>query len=529
VAFTWDGERQDNVDIYVKSLDRQDPPLRLTTSPAEDLSPVWSPDGRTLAFVRRSAGERGELLLISANGGVERKLAEIACDFRQRLCAPAWSRDGRWIAMSDRQSDLDRERLTLVSAETGMTRQLTAAPRGFFGDFDPSFSPNGRSLAFTRLQGYAAGEVNVLPLSADLAPAAAPQSLTNGKRWARNPIWTPNGDHLLYVVREGPGSPDELRWIRLKSGENDRVLLLEDHISELSLGRHLVYSREAEENDIWRATLQRSGDAADSPRRLISSTRDESFPRYSPDGKKIAFTSNRSGSREIWIADADGSQPVQLTLFRGPLLGPVDWSPDGRWLTFHARIDGQADIFSLASAGGAAKRLTTDHSDDLVPTYSRDGQHIYFTSWRSGSRQIWKMSADGAKATQITRSGGYLARESPDRERIFYCHLSPEQGVWSVSVTGGDETRITGPYSPRLCGLAVGAGGLYYTAASPEPSRQTIQYFNFSSRENRPVVLSERPLGYLSLDISPDGRHLVYSRTDHSQSDLMLVRDFQAQ
>ena len=121
VAFCWDGEKQDNTDIYVK-LVGPGRPLRLTTNPAEDCRPAWSPDGRSIAFLRQLPGGRAEVRLIPALGGPERKLAETP----NASWAPAWSPDGKWLVIVDKDSAAEPDALFLLSIESGEKKRLTS-------------------------------------------------------------------------------------------------------------------------------------------------------------------------------------------------------------------------------------------------------------------------------------------------------------------------------------------------------------------------------------------------------------------
>ena len=145
VAFAWNGEKQDNFDIYVKMIGTNGPPLRLTTDAAQDRFPAWSPDGRFIAFLRSLPSGKRAVLVIPAIGGLERKIAEIFSESR-----PTWSPDGNWLAISERDSETEPLALSLLSVETGEMRRLTSPPTHSLGDFDPAFSPDGRSLAFSR-------------------------------------------------------------------------------------------------------------------------------------------------------------------------------------------------------------------------------------------------------------------------------------------------------------------------------------------------------------------------------------------
>ena len=129
------------------------------------------------------------------------------------------------------------------------------------------------------------------------------------------------------------------------------------------------------------------------PKLLISSTRQQAAPSISPDGSAIVFQSDRSGSWEIWKSDRDGSNPVQLTSFKGPLTGTPRWSPDGWQIAFDSRVDGSAEIYVISPEGGRPRALTTGEGNSAIPAWSRDGEWIYFSSNRSGRMEIWKMAS----------------------------------------------------------------------------------------------------------------------------------------
>ena len=153
VAFSWDGEKQDNFDIYVKMIG-SGTPLRLTTHASLDFSPAWSPDGRQIAFLRVLPDGRAAVLVIPALGGSERKLAESSpqYDFQDDtpLSGLGWSPDSKWIAFSIRDSPAEPNALFLLSLETGERRRLTTPPPNSAGDGTPAFSPDGRTLVFSR-------------------------------------------------------------------------------------------------------------------------------------------------------------------------------------------------------------------------------------------------------------------------------------------------------------------------------------------------------------------------------------------
>jgi eukaryotic-like serine/threonine-protein kinase len=530
VAFTWNGTKQDNFDIYLKLVGSNSPHLQLTKNPAEDFSPAWSPNGSIIAFLRRLDSDRNELLLISPLGGLERKLAEtVIVDDRntRRRPALAWSPDGRWLAVSHREDGDLGEALFLVSAQTGAKRRLTRLPVTSVGDFAPTFSPDGRTLLFSRFSGTGANEqMHLLSLSADFEPVGEARRLKTDERFVRSPVWTLDGRHVLYLAAPdaGPHEQTELRMIAASgSGRSERVLLLEGEINEMSLGRHLVYTQGGAEIDIWRAEVPPPGGQTSHTQLLISSTRVDELPRYSPDGKKIAFSSTRSGAQEIWIADADGSNPAPLTSFGGPMNGPTGWSPDSQRVVFHARPEGQADIFTIPAAGGAPKRLTINPSDDVGPSYSRDGRWIYFGSSRSGQMEIWKMPAEGGDAVRLTSTSGRLPIESHDGRTLYFRHHNPEKGIWKMPVEGGEAAQVTGPVN--YFAFDVGREGIFYSPAPDSSQKGSLRFFSFATGKSRTVVVTDRPIdGWISL--SPDQRFLLFAQRSRIDYDLMLIENF---
>ncbi len=134
---------------------------------------------------------------------------------------------------------------------------------------------------------------------------------------------------------------------------------------------------------------------------LATSTRVEASARFSPDGRRIAFASYRSGDQELWIAERDGSGLRQLTSLNAPQLVVSGWSPDGAQIVFDAAIGGNSDIYVVSADGGPVRRLTTEASIDGVPSWSRDGRWIYFSSTRAS---VLRMSGACRPAAAMPRA-----------------------------------------------------------------------------------------------------------------------------
>ena len=528
VAFAWNGEKQDNFDIYVMPIP-SGAPVRVTTSAAEDMSPAWSPDGHTIAFLRRLSADRAELVVVPAAGGLEHKVAETREQpwfSPRRPTAICWSPDGRWIAASHREAGDQSEGIYLFSL-TGEKRRLTMPPPGFHSDRMPSFSPDGRGLAFGRLPGGFVSEIYVLPLDAKLQPSGQARPLTNHKRWSGQPVWTHDGRNILHVFGNDATKGREIRSINVGNPQQPaETIPISDEVSEIAFGRHLVYSRQIEDTNIWRAELPKNRAFPVEAELFITSTWVDQTPKYSPDGKKIAFISSRSGTREVWVSNADGSDAIRVTSVNGPMTGQPSWSPDGQLITFHARLEGTLDLFAIPAAGGPPKRLTTNSWEDHYPNYSRDGRSMFFSSRRSGDLQIWKMSSEGDGAMPITTSGGaHNPAESPDGKAVFY-HLLREPGeIWRIPVQGGEPVRIAGPTQRFPVGYTVTAEGIYYGAPPHAGDQRFIRFFSFSTGQDNPVVTAKRPF-HSGMSVSPDSRYILFDQYDESGSDLMMVENF---
>jgi Tol biopolymer transport system component len=278
----------------------------------------------------------------------------------------------------------------------------------------------------------------------------------------------------------------------------------------------LVYNYQLWSENLWRLDT-RTGER----KALISSMYAQQFPDYSPDGRKIAFQSNRSGNVEVWTCDTDGSNCQQITSFDGPQCGTPHWSPDSHWLALDSRAEGSPEIYVVAADGGKPRRITDHPSNNILPSWSHDGLWIYFTSDRSGRYEVWKVAGDGGEPVQVTRSGGYRTSESPDGKYLYYTKFSPgyfSPGLFRMPAQGGEETQILeGPVEMHF-GMA--AKGVYF-----KPDSKTIQFLDLASGKVRSITTLERSY-YWGLSVSPDGAYVVYSQNDRNDIGLMLVEGF---
>jgi eukaryotic-like serine/threonine-protein kinase len=523
VAFVWNGDGAGNEDIYVKQVGSSGPPMRLTTSAAAEASPAWSPDDRWIAFTRARPDQRTQaIVLLSPHGGPEHLLAEAA-----GFSGLSWTPDGKWLAFSKRDAEPGPMSLWAIQVESGegqrpASSQLTGMGPGNTlaeSDLYPAVSPDGRLLAFARGLNFV-NYLYVLPVTPDLRPAGEARGVTDQSYGNITGVaWTPNSRDIVYSA----GGFGVLTLWRVSVGGERAPTRLpfaspSASFPAISPGRsRLAYAWNLHNMNLWRFDMRTA-----QSRMLVGSTFRSEVPQYSPDGRKIAFQSNRSGTFEVWTCDADGSNCLQLTSFGGPMCGSPRWSPDGRWIAFDARTERRSEIYVIAAHGGSPQQLTRGTGgprvDNSVPSWSPDGRWLFFTSNRTGREEIWKIPMGGGQAAQVTRSGGLYALSSPDGQHLYYMKTPSAGSLFRMPADGGEERQVVS----RQVGWAsfcVTAKGVYFL------TDKSIDLLDpETGRVSTVTVLDQRQRK--DLCVSPDGRYFIWSQLDRNSADLMLVENF---
>jgi Tol biopolymer transport system component/DNA-binding winged helix-turn-helix (wHTH) protein len=523
VAFAWQPPQSDNHDIYVLKVGDLEA-TRLTTDRAWDMSPAWSPDGRQIAFIRRD-GSVGEIRVISPTGGPEQKIVETLGT------SVTWSADSRTLVFIDLGPGDDVQSVFLVSAAGGSKRQVTfPASEHTYGDSWPAVSPDGRTLAFVRRLTYDVDDIFV-----QSRDGGKPRRLTFDNRQIRGLAWMPTGRELIFSSNrlgrhqlwrlDADGSTQPRPVERITDARFPVVSRASD-----DSGARLVYQTLVEDYNI--RVLHRGTAGARNGSELTTvaaSIRDEQSPRVSPDGRRLAFVSDRSGWFEVWVCVyPGGSDCRQLTSFRRGYVGSPSWSPDSQRIAFDARVDGDADIYLVRADGGQPVRLTRDASVDSRPTWSRDGRWIYFRSDRTGAHQIWKMAVNGSVTRQVTVKGGFDALESSDGASLFYVQGRYTRGLWSVPVDGGPEIKMPGFESLTASSWTVIDRGILWIDDTTSNPPAALRLYDFVTRETS--TISKIPAYVIpnatGLSAIRDGSIVLWSQLDRSVHDLMLLDRF---
>jgi tricorn protease-like protein len=226
-----------------------------------------------------------------------------------------------------------------------------------------------------------------------------PRQITHDVQDVHGISFTGDGKQLIFSSARIGGARRALWRVPVAGGSPVRLPFGTDNADSPAVARsgdHLAYVQISSSAKIWAYDIPQKGEIPRAPKLLIGSSQVQVGPQYSPDGKRLAFASSRTGPYEIWISAADGTNAMQLTNFGDRQTGTPRWSYDGKYIVFDAHPDQQSDIYIVDSQGGTPRRVTSGSYDHVVPSFSRDGQWIYFSSNEGGRWDLWKVAASGA-------------------------------------------------------------------------------------------------------------------------------------
>jgi Tol biopolymer transport system component len=520
VAFEWGGERSDNTDIYIKMIGSPEV-RRLTTDPAPDWTPTWSPDGRQIAFVRASSQggvTTATIRVVSPLGGPDRKLTD-----HPPGLGMSWSKDGRWLATgsafaAEHPASKDRG-IRLISASGEEVRAATAPSAPGF-DIFPAFSPDGRHLAYASCLSRSTCHLDLVDLTSDTRVTGPARRLTSKPTWlSAQPAWTADGKSLVYAA----GSTGRLWRVAVAGGSEPELLELAGYrvagVATPANRDRLVFERILGHQSVARFVEGRPSEL------LAASSFEDRFPDYSPDGRQIAFGSNREGdATQIWLAAADGSNPTQLTHGPGLAQDSPRFSPDGRTIAFDSLgEDGHWDIWTVDVGGGPPRRFTTDPGDDNLPSWSRDGRFLYWSSDRAGVRSIWRAPAEGGAEERVTESGAY-SHAAPDGKTLLFQRMAwGGSPLLAAGIGGGPERTVIECVGFR--GFVPRATGIYHVGCGLPLAHEAPLYF-LDSTTGQDRLIGKLEKYEFGLAVSPDGKSVLYGTVQGEGTDLMLIENF---
>ncbi len=512
IAFAWNGKPEGNdhrgYDVYVKALGSETL-LQLTHHPSEWISSAWSPDGTQIA-IHRMAGSESGVYVIPALGGAERFLAKTHPPYYPATRID-WSPDGKWIAFDDLLPTEPVNRMFRVSVETLEVQPLPHNSACLHDAF-PHFSRDGKTLFYACIHGLHAMEIDSVPVV-----GGASTILTSVSNNIAGFAISGDDSRLVYAYGFGGmkmavinlrdhsvrdiGTPDQPAWPTI-SPQSDKI----------------AYSSVSTNYSIWRRDLLHPEAA---PVKVITSTRQQNSPQYSPDGKHIAFESTRGGSWALWVSDADGANPMKLSKNLATT-GEPRWSPDGKRIAFDTAGTNPSSVYIVDVTEGVPWKLKTGVEDMKFPAWSHDGKWIYFTSDVELGHKTYRCPVEGGTAEELpTHERALRPAESADGAYLYFTSREVNFQLEKILLANLKSGIHAEPMPPLLQWTLwqVVPGGIYFV---PNDAPKTMRYFDLASHKVKDVFTLEKDFDD-GMSVSPDGRYILYSQTDELNEEIMLM------
>jgi Tol biopolymer transport system component len=526
--FAFSREQSGIRSIFIKSISSGEE-RQVTGGDRDDIQPAWSPDGKTILFVRGKQSdiklEPGDVFGLFLDGDIwaldldtlnEKRLVENAFN-------PDFSNDGERITFD--ASLAGPRRIWAVDRLGHNPQQLTSDSSEGITHVRPRWSPDRKRIVFQNIE-RTKFDIKV----ADLASGRTIW-VTNDAVQDLNPVWSPSGRFVYFSSYRGGGINiwrAALMQDGSLAGPPQQMTIGAGQDVEISISKdskRIAFSILRQNADIWRLPVDSSsGMPTGAPEEVVTTTREDSRGAWSPDGKTIAFNSDRTGSMNIWLYEIESGQSRQLTTGAGGDY-QANWSPDGSRISFFSSRAGTADIWYVEVSSGKLKQLTSTDSVNVNPFYSPDGRHIAFNSDQTGRPEVWVMNSDGSDEQQLTEIGvmGHFMRWTVGGDRIiFRCPYRGDPRTMTVDLDGIVEglTEVVGgahmslsPDHSRIMDV-VGHKTLW---VSPLDGGKPERVFEFED----PDVRIDYPVW------SPDGRWILFDRFRPRGGDIWMMENFE--
>lgn len=476
-----------------------------------NLRPAFSPDGKQLAFLHFEAG-RCALRLRSIPGGPGRSIADCAANVAS---TPAWSGDQREliytaVARADRMPGL-----AIVDVVSGTTRTLTQPLPTAGPDLDPESIPGQRAVSFAR--GFD-GEQHLLRLELGVA-TATPTILFDAGR-LQGHAWSADGAQLL-VATDQPGYRT-LVLLDPKGGAMEVLNTRGARYPAWAASHDLVFEVAQYDANIWRLELDQPELP---PVAVVTSTRYDSSPALSADGKRIAFVSTRNDYEQIFIANADGSDQHKLSMPDGQRWSRPSFSPDGAFVLVTGYDQNNRHwIYRHELASGRNEQLKQLGEDASAGRYAPDGGSIlYLRRNAGGTRDLWRIGLSSGDTPSRVAGGTDVDQFAIDGDLLAFTH-SAQPGFRLLDMRSHAEARTllvdVAPITPfawtlrrRHLYAVVGAQG-----------QTVLRRWDVDGGDGHTLAhdINADAIGSALL-VSADEQTLWFARTDQVAIDLMVL------
>jgi len=469
--------------------------FQLTDTPEAERHPSWSPDGNQIVY--SLGGGPGGIRVIPVSGGESWEISSIG--YR-----PAWSPSATSVVF-DAWTRVEKSRLWLVGGEGGLPVQLTDAEDPEEAHVRPRWSPDGREVIFER------SNARYRNIWAVMAESKVQRSVTRPPQQDFDAVFDPLGRWVYFC--SGVGDSVHIYRTIPAGGRRERMTARAGHYSDLSIstdGRRLVFSTVERLSGLWRVHV-----ADGRVERIETDITRALLPRYSPDGSKIALSSDDEGSWGIYVLEGN-------RLTRASPLGSDEteprWSPDGKCLAFVARTLLGSEIRMTCPEGAGVSTLATG-GENFDPCWSPDGSRIAYVKIGNGREgDVWVVDVITGEQTVVSRAGmNSSPRWSPDGSRVLFHSVGEAwSGLYLATAAGGVLPSFIaegsdGTWSPD---------GRWIACSSGPVGSESIQILDVQAASTEEITGAG---GFSDPSFSPDGRYIAFLGDRNGRADLWVV------
>lgn len=521
IAFSWNGGQGENFNIYVQIIGTYEP-QKITNDSGFNAMPVWSPDGLSIMFTRFKRKSENSIkgdamrIIVPPRGGTEKELfayEDIVPPYGPTVYS--FTKSGNEYIGYIFEGTSKLARFTGLAFDTSPLGILTNPPDNYIGDNFPRISHDGKYLAYIRLkESNESAELRIMEY-----PDGKQRKITDINGKVNGLDWSPDDkdiiialDNRIYKVSVKEGTSDSFE---ITSG----ISVLQPNVS--TVGNLLAFVNPSlRYPDLFRLEIGNHRRKDTQPVKIVSSSLTENYGKISPDGKKIAFISDRTGKNQIWVSDINGANPIPIAPVSETNIVHPAWSPDGTQIVYEDINEG---IDVISSMGGKPNHITK--VNNFLPRFSANGKWVYFTSTLNGKNQIWKIPSKGGKEQLVTKEIGESAYESADGKWVYYSRfwLPNKNGIFKIPVDGGKEIKVIN--TPVFRSMWVlKKNGIYYLKENP--AKYEMFFFEFAKNKSTKITEFDKKTMNGYFDISPKGDWVLFAQSEKTESDISLIENF---
>ncbi|HZP66786.1 MAG TPA: winged helix-turn-helix domain-containing protein [Rudaea sp.] len=469
-----------------------------------DTYPVWSPDGKSIAFMRYDA-DTCTFRVTAATGGPSRPVANCTSG---SIMYFDWTPDGERLVTQWMENDERHLRLRTIRISDGSYASIDYAFDENLDDLSPHYAPDGASIAFRRGQNPYS-DLFLIP-----ARGGAARQLTHLRTTISGFAWLPDSRHVVFSSKHGGRS----RLYLLDVASGAIVPTNQENVEFPSVGARsgrLTAARGHSTVNLSEYLLDASASGPSQSFRAPSSAQDL-WPAYSHSGGRLCFVSDRSGSSQLWLSDPASETPLMLTHLDGDeIVSNPHWTPDDGHIVFVAQQGARSRLYAVDVDSHQLEQISAASENVRAAGFAPDTGALTWVSDRGGRWQLWERRPE-AGGDELLLDLPVLAFDFGPGNTIYYTE-DHRQGLFRLEAGGHTElvTREVNTASRR--GWQVGEAGIYFVTFLDD-EHSNLRFLRWSDKDASVVRPLENYGADMSIAVVPDGSRVTVPVYSHLES-----------